>query len=255
VNLGGRPFRIRKALLDDLAGQSMGEAIHRLGRALLIFHSPVDRVVGIDNATSIYQAEHLPGRAAPEELRLARPGRSPGQRRGRRGVHRHRHRGLGQQVRRCPGPDLARRDAGRGAGDRAHRCPGIRDRDRCRRPSAGRRRAGGAGWLRPGPEPLPAAQRRARRLHGDDPAHVRRAQAAAAGGGAGASGARQGARQGLRRLSPGHLAGGCWRSPTAARCTGPCTRRWSCAAAWSTVASRTRRQPAQTRSRPPRLAQ
>jgi putative redox protein len=56
VNLGGRPFRIRKALLDDLAGQSMGEAIHRLGRALLIFHSPVDRVVGIDNATSIYQA-------------------------------------------------------------------------------------------------------------------------------------------------------------------------------------------------------
>ncbi|HEY5719818.1 MAG TPA: alpha/beta fold hydrolase, partial [Gammaproteobacteria bacterium] len=36
VNLGGRPFRIRKALLDDLAGQRMDDAIHRLGRALLL---------------------------------------------------------------------------------------------------------------------------------------------------------------------------------------------------------------------------
>jgi putative redox protein len=56
VDLGGRPFRIRKALLDDLAGQRMGDAIHRLGRALLVFHSPVDATVGIDNAQAIYQA-------------------------------------------------------------------------------------------------------------------------------------------------------------------------------------------------------
>ncbi len=56
IDLGGRPFRIRKSLLDDLAATSMGEAIHRLGRALLLFHSPVDRVVGIDNAARIYQA-------------------------------------------------------------------------------------------------------------------------------------------------------------------------------------------------------
>ncbi len=56
VDLGGRRFRVRKALLDDLEAQSMGDAIHRLGRALLIFHSPRDRVVGIDNAAAIYQA-------------------------------------------------------------------------------------------------------------------------------------------------------------------------------------------------------
>ena len=56
VDLGGRPFRIRKALLDDLAAQTMETAIHRLGRALLVFHSPFDRVVGIDNAARIFQA-------------------------------------------------------------------------------------------------------------------------------------------------------------------------------------------------------
>ena len=56
VNLGGRPFRIRKALIHDLAGQRMHDAIHRLGRALLVFHSPVDATVSIDNAAQIYQA-------------------------------------------------------------------------------------------------------------------------------------------------------------------------------------------------------
>jgi putative redox protein len=56
VDLGGRPFRIRKALLDDLAEQRVHDAIHRLGRALLIFHSPVDRTVAIDHAARIYQA-------------------------------------------------------------------------------------------------------------------------------------------------------------------------------------------------------
>jgi len=56
VNLGGRSFRIRRTLLDDLTDQRMNEAIHRLGRALLIFHSPVDATVSIDNAAQIYQA-------------------------------------------------------------------------------------------------------------------------------------------------------------------------------------------------------
>ncbi|MDX1595082.1 MAG: bifunctional alpha/beta hydrolase/OsmC family protein [Gammaproteobacteria bacterium] len=60
VDLGGRPFRIRQALLDDLADQTMQKAIRELRRALLIFHSPVDRTVGVDNAARIFQAAMHP---------------------------------------------------------------------------------------------------------------------------------------------------------------------------------------------------
>jgi|SRR6185369_6532348 len=60
VSIGGRDFSIRKALLDDLAAQKPDEVLHRLKVALLVMHSPRDEVVGIDNATRIYQAAHHP---------------------------------------------------------------------------------------------------------------------------------------------------------------------------------------------------
>ena len=60
VDLGGRPFRIRKALLEDLAEQRMHATIRGLKRALLIFHSPVDRTVAIDNAARIFEAAMHP---------------------------------------------------------------------------------------------------------------------------------------------------------------------------------------------------
>lgn len=60
VNLGGRPFRIRKKLLEDLEKDHLDRALGELGKALLIFHSPVDDVVGIDHARRIYQAAKHP---------------------------------------------------------------------------------------------------------------------------------------------------------------------------------------------------
>jgi len=56
VQLAGRPFKIRRQLLDDLAGQEVLKAVAALGRPLLVMHSPVDTVVGIDHARRIFQA-------------------------------------------------------------------------------------------------------------------------------------------------------------------------------------------------------
>ena len=52
VTLAGRPFKIRRAFLDDVAEQMLTPRIAALHKALLIFHSPTDDTVGIDNATS-----------------------------------------------------------------------------------------------------------------------------------------------------------------------------------------------------------
>lgn len=60
ITLAGRTFTIRKQFLDDLAATKMEETIATLDRALLIFHSPVDRTVGIDNAARIFQAAKHP---------------------------------------------------------------------------------------------------------------------------------------------------------------------------------------------------
>jgi uncharacterized OsmC-like protein/alpha/beta superfamily hydrolase len=54
VVLGGRTFRIRRQLLDDLAGQRPAESLRTLGKALLVMHSPRDDTVAIDNATRIF---------------------------------------------------------------------------------------------------------------------------------------------------------------------------------------------------------
>jgi uncharacterized OsmC-like protein/pimeloyl-ACP methyl ester carboxylesterase len=82
VLIGERTVRIGRALLDDLSRIRMDEAIAGLDRALLVMHSPVDKVVGIDNATSIFvpakhpksfvsldRADHLLSRA--EDSRYA----------------------------------------------------------------------------------------------------------------------------------------------------------------------------------------
>lgn len=60
VTLAGRQFTIRKQFLDDLQSARMDEAIGSLGRALMIFHSPVDQVVGIDNAARIFESARHP---------------------------------------------------------------------------------------------------------------------------------------------------------------------------------------------------
>lgn len=60
VELAGRPVRIKKQLLEDLAEQPMRDRIAELGRALLIFHSPTDETVDIDHAARIFGAARHP---------------------------------------------------------------------------------------------------------------------------------------------------------------------------------------------------
>jgi len=60
VVIEGRSFTIRKSLLDDLAAQDPAGTLHRLKAALLVMHSPRDRVVAIGNAADIYQAARHP---------------------------------------------------------------------------------------------------------------------------------------------------------------------------------------------------
>ncbi len=60
IDLGGGSVQVRKQLLEDLEEQRMLDAIGELGRPLLVLHSPVDQVVGIDHARRIYQAAKHP---------------------------------------------------------------------------------------------------------------------------------------------------------------------------------------------------
>lgn len=60
ITLQGRSFRVRRQFLEDLARQDNAEHIGRLRKALLIFHSPRDTVVDIDNAARIFAAAKHP---------------------------------------------------------------------------------------------------------------------------------------------------------------------------------------------------
>jgi uncharacterized OsmC-like protein/alpha-beta hydrolase superfamily lysophospholipase len=60
VQLAGRPFKIRREFLDDVAEQMLMDRVASLRKALLIFHSPTDNLVGIDNASHIFTAAKHP---------------------------------------------------------------------------------------------------------------------------------------------------------------------------------------------------
>jgi putative redox protein len=60
VQLGGRPFTIRRSFVDDLRNHDQGARIARLHHPLLVLHSPVDQTVGIENASSIFLAAKHP---------------------------------------------------------------------------------------------------------------------------------------------------------------------------------------------------
>ncbi|MFT5484115.1 MAG: putative OsmC-like protein/alpha/beta superfamily hydrolase [Halieaceae bacterium] len=60
VSLAGRPFRIQKQFLDDIENQKLLEHVATLRKALLVFHSPIDTMVSIDEAATIYQAAKHP---------------------------------------------------------------------------------------------------------------------------------------------------------------------------------------------------
>lgn len=60
VQLAGRSFRISREFLDDVSASKLGEHIDGLRKALLVFHSPTDDLVGIDNASHIFGAAKHP---------------------------------------------------------------------------------------------------------------------------------------------------------------------------------------------------
>lgn len=60
VSLAGRRFPVSKELLDDIRGTTLADAIVGLRRALLVMHSPVDDIVGIENASAIFTAAKHP---------------------------------------------------------------------------------------------------------------------------------------------------------------------------------------------------
>jgi putative redox protein len=60
VTIAGRPFTLRRKFLDDLTGIDPEAVIRDLDRALLVLHSPLDEVVGIENAARIFQAARHP---------------------------------------------------------------------------------------------------------------------------------------------------------------------------------------------------
>jgi uncharacterized OsmC-like protein/alpha/beta superfamily hydrolase len=59
VLLAGRPFRIRRAFIEDAAKHDLAPHIAELQKALLVLHSPTDEQVGIENASHIFlNAKH-----------------------------------------------------------------------------------------------------------------------------------------------------------------------------------------------------
>ncbi|MEL7451106.1 MAG: bifunctional alpha/beta hydrolase/OsmC family protein [Pseudomonadota bacterium] len=60
VSLAGRPFVIRRQFLDDLEKSALPDSLRSLRKALLVFHSPIDDTVGVDNAGEIFAAAMHP---------------------------------------------------------------------------------------------------------------------------------------------------------------------------------------------------
>jgi putative redox protein len=56
VRIGLREFTIKRQFLEDLQAHGSADYIRGLRKALVVFHSPVDDVVPIDEAARIYQA-------------------------------------------------------------------------------------------------------------------------------------------------------------------------------------------------------
>ena len=56
VNLGGRPFRIRKEFVEDVRNQDVANRLRNLKRALLVLHAPLDKTVDVHNAQEIFAA-------------------------------------------------------------------------------------------------------------------------------------------------------------------------------------------------------
>lgn len=60
VCIGGRPFTIGQQFLDDVRSVSLVDRVATLHRALMVLHSPIDNVVGIEQAGHLMDAARHP---------------------------------------------------------------------------------------------------------------------------------------------------------------------------------------------------
>ncbi len=60
IDIGGRPFEVRRELIEDLRASELPSALSDLGRPLLIVHSPADGTVGIEQASELFSAARHP---------------------------------------------------------------------------------------------------------------------------------------------------------------------------------------------------
>lgn len=60
VQLAGRPFTIKPQFIEDLGHHRITKAVAEMRKALLVIHSPLDNVVGIDHAERIFAAARHP---------------------------------------------------------------------------------------------------------------------------------------------------------------------------------------------------
>ncbi|MCL7942618.1 hypothetical protein [Marinobacter sp. ATCH36] len=65
VTLAGRKFRVKQQMLADLEQWNTPDHIGNLRKALVIFHSPVDQIVDISEAATIFQAARHPKFLSP----------------------------------------------------------------------------------------------------------------------------------------------------------------------------------------------
>ena len=60
VSIGGRPIKVGKQFVEDLMTHDAPTTIQNLNIDLLVLHSPIDQIVGIENAGMIYEAARHP---------------------------------------------------------------------------------------------------------------------------------------------------------------------------------------------------
>ena len=60
VDIGGRPFRLKKTFVEDLEEHDLLREVSGIRRALLVMHAPLDTVVEIDNAAALFAAAKHP---------------------------------------------------------------------------------------------------------------------------------------------------------------------------------------------------
>lgn len=60
IDILGRPFKIRKQFMDDVAGQNLFKHLGRMDAELFVLHSPDDEIVGFTHAQRLFEAAKGP---------------------------------------------------------------------------------------------------------------------------------------------------------------------------------------------------